>query len=159
MVVFLLHGYVSSSSAALQRTLLISGAISVVSTILEGIFIWPLHIQLYTYQAGDSVAPRDDMGWDKWAFWVANSLAFTVVYFGLMLLPLTRWRDLLPSKDMFHYYVRILFGVNLVRSCSPLFGLAGNGWFLLAWRCCIAFVRSAISLVAAHQIGCGAASH
>jgi Predicted membrane protein len=118
VVVFLLHGYVSSSSAALRRTLLISGAISVVSTALEGIFIWPLHIQLYTFTGSDHDVIRGDMVWSKWAFWVANSLAFSVVYLGLMLLPLTRWRDLLPSKDMFHYYVRILFGVNLV--CAAL---------------------------------------
>ena len=115
MVVFLLHGYVASSAAALQRTLLISGAFALVNTTLQGVFIWSLDIQLYTFEGARYAELRGDMVWRKWAFWLANSLLFMLVYAGLLLLPLTRWRDLLPSKDMFHYYVRLLFAVNLVR--------------------------------------------
>lgn len=59
-----------------------------------------------------------DMAWGRWAYWLTNSLLFALVYLGLMLLPLTRWRDLLPAKDMFHYYVRALFALNLVRPPS-----------------------------------------
>jgi hypothetical protein len=119
VVVFLLHGYVSSSSAALQQTLLISGVLAASSTVLEGIFIWSLHIQLYSFSGADYDVIQGDMEWGKWGFWLVNSLFFMVVYLGLMLLPLTRWRDLLPSKDMFHYYVRILFAVNLVCCQAP----------------------------------------
>lgn len=53
VVVFLLHGYVPSSRAALNQTLLISGAVSVLSTTLEGVFIWSLHIQLYAFSGED----------------------------------------------------------------------------------------------------------
>ena len=56
-----------------------------------------------------------DMTWTKWGFWSVHSLLFTVVYALLMLLPLTQWRDLLPAKDTFHRYVRVLFVTNLVR--------------------------------------------
>lgn len=114
VVVFLLHGYVASSAAALKRTLLISGAFAAVDTILQAIFIWSLDIQLYVYAGQEASMLQGDMVWRKWAFWVTNALLFMLVYLGLLLLPLTRWRDLLPAKDMFHYYVRILFAVNLV---------------------------------------------
>jgi hypothetical protein len=115
VVVFLLHGYVASSAAALKRTLLISGAFAAVDTVLQAVFIWSLNIQLYTFAGEEPTMLRGDMVWQKWAFWVANACLFMLVYLGLLLLPLTRWRDLLPSKDMFHYYVRILFAINLVR--------------------------------------------
>jgi len=63
------------------------------------------------------------MTWRKWGFWFARSLLFAAVYGGLMLLPLTQWRDLLPAKDSFHRYVRALFAANLVRLAGLLRGV------------------------------------
>ena len=155
MVVFLLHGYVASSSAALRRTVAISCAVSLCSTILEGVFIWPLHIQLYVMTQtnpqndGDRAGPGADMVWHKWAFWLANSLFFVVVYLCLLVLPLTRWRDLLPSKDMFHYYVRILFAVNLVRfpACAWLCAPRGTTLQRVPAQSVVAALRTAAERV------------
>jgi hypothetical protein len=78
--------------------------------------IWGLRVPLYAFAGHHLGAADEDMDWDKWGFWLSHSLLFAVVYLGLLLLPLTRWRDLLPSKDSFHRYVRILFAVNVVRA-------------------------------------------
>lgn len=116
VVVFLLHGYVSSSTTALTRTLIISAALAGAETLVKIVYIYGLHVSLYRFAGVDPDAgPGADMEWSKWGFWLAHSLLFTVVYACLVLLPLTQWRDLLPAKDSFHRYVRVLFTVNLVR--------------------------------------------
>ena len=42
------------------------------------------------------------MRWSKWSFWLLHTLAFSLVYLGLLLLPMTRWRDALPAKPAFY---------------------------------------------------------
>ena len=60
------------------------------------------------------------MQWGKWGFWLANSLFFIAVYTGLLLLPLTPWRALLPAKDMFHHYVRALCALNVMAAVGAI---------------------------------------
>lgn len=116
MITFLLHGYIGNSAVALRRTAVLSCAIAIFDAALKSIFIWGLDVPLHAFGGQDVGEVQADMVWSKWGFWMAHSLVLAAAYFGMLLLPLTRWRDLLPSKDTFHYYVRVLFTVNLVRA-------------------------------------------
>ena len=113
MIVFLLHGYIGNFAVAFRRTATISFGIALFDACLKVIFIWVLRVPLHGFRGETFEATEDDMIWRKWGFWMAHSVLFSASYLGMLLLPLTRWRDLLPSKDSFHYYVRILFAVNL----------------------------------------------
>lgn len=120
VVVFLLHGYVANSGVALRRTVAISAAIAGLDALIKIVYVWVLHIPLYTFAGEDASRIEDDMLWSKWGFWVAHTVAFSLVYLGLMLLPLTPWRDLLPAKDTFHQYVRVLFALNLMSAVGAI---------------------------------------
>lgn len=115
VITFLLHGYIGNSAVALRRTAILSCAAAVFDALLKSIFIWGLNVPLHAFGGHNVGEVEADMAWRKWGFWMAHSLVFAAAYLGMLLLPLTRWRDLLPSKDTFHYYVRVLFAVNLVR--------------------------------------------
>lgn len=120
VITFLLHGYIGNSAVALRRTAVLSCAIAIFDAALKSIFIWGLDVPLHAFGGQDVGEVQADMVWSKWGFWMAHSLVLAAAYFGMLLLPLTRWRDLLPSKDTFHYYVRVLFTVNLVGAFGAL---------------------------------------
>lgn len=123
IIVFLLHGYIGSAIVMLRRTAIISGAISLFDALIKAVLIWGLGVPLYKF-GGSAVGHTDgDMTWSKWGFWMLHAMVFAAAYLVMLVLPFTKWRDLLPSKDTFHYYVRILFAVNLVRYFPRFFVL------------------------------------
>jgi hypothetical protein len=105
VVVFLSQGYLISGWDALLRTLLFSGLFASVDALLNAVYIFGLSIPLFITQ--------DDAGdWNKWGFWMMHNLFFTAVYFVILILPYTRWRDRLPARPAFYHYVLILFILN-----------------------------------------------
>jgi Predicted membrane protein len=118
IIVFLLHGYIGNAIVMLRRTAIISGAISLFDALIKAVLIWGLGVPLYKFGGSTIGDPEGDMTWSKWGFWMMHAMVFAAAYLVMLVLPFTKWRDLLPSKDTFHYYVRILFTVNLVR-CLP----------------------------------------
>jgi hypothetical protein len=115
---FLLHGYIGSAIVMLKRTAVISFAIALFDATLKAILIWGFKVPLYSFGGAHVGDVQGDMLWSKWGFWMAHALIFASAYLAMLVLPFTKWRDLLPSKDTFHYYVRILFTVNVVRYSS-----------------------------------------
>jgi hypothetical protein len=118
IIVFLLHGYIGSAIVMLKRTAVISFAIALFDATLKAILIWGFKVPLYSFGGAHVGDVQGDMLWSKWGFWMAHALIFASAYLAMLVLPFTKWRDLLPSKDTFHYYVRILFTVNVVRYSS-----------------------------------------
>jgi hypothetical protein len=54
------------------------------------------------------------MRWSKWSFWLLRALLATLIYGGVLVLPHTPWRDLLPGKAAFYQYVRCLLPLYLL---------------------------------------------
>lgn len=123
IIVFLLHGYIGSAVVMLRRTAIISGAISLFDALIKAVLIWGFSIPLYKFGGSFLGDTAGDMIWSKWAFWMLHAMVFAAAYLVMLVLPFTKWRDLLPSKDTFHYYVRILFSVNLVRRFPQISGM------------------------------------
>jgi hypothetical protein len=127
--VFLLHGYIGNAIVMLRRTAVISGAIALFDALIKAILIWGLGVPLYKFGGSTVGDPEGDMTWSKWGFWMMHTMVFAAVYLVMLVLPFTKWRDLLPSKDTFHYYVRILFTVNLVRYLPQCLNVSGISSF------------------------------
>ncbi|EFJ08036.1 hypothetical protein SELMODRAFT_185742 [Selaginella moellendorffii] len=109
VVVFLSQGYLTSTWDALVRTLTFSGFVAAVDALIKAILIFRFGIPLF-------VAGSDAGDWSKWSFWFLHSLVFSGVYFFILVLPFTRWRDHLPARPAFYNYVLVLFVLNMSRS-------------------------------------------
>lgn len=117
VVVFLFQGYLISGWGALLRTLLFSGIFATADALVMAVVTFGFGVPLFTVQ--------DDAGdWPKWGFWLFQNLFFAAVYAGILTLPYTGWRDRLPARPSFYWYVMILFILN---------GLDGLGSLLLGF--------------------------
>ena len=124
MVVFLSQGYVTSGQEALLRTIWISGGAAILDLLLKAILIYGCGIQLFlSYNDGDGM--HEQRSWSKWGFWLAHHATFSVVYFGIIVLPYTPWRDRLPARPSFYRYVGFLFAINMGSFIASI--LLGSG--------------------------------
>eukprot|EP00878_Enallax_costatus_P021178 GHUV01022413.1.p1 GENE.GHUV01022413.1~~GHUV01022413.1.p1 ORF type:complete len:233 (+),score=63.99 GHUV01022413.1:191-889(+) len=102
VVVYLLQGYVASGPKALVNTAAVSGGAALIETVIKILYIFAFHVPLYLYDSAG------DMRWSKWSFWLLHSLAAVLCYAAIMVLPFTRWREMLPAKASFYRYVFFL---------------------------------------------------
>lgn len=113
VVVFLLQGYMTTGREALKQTLVTSGTVAGIDTAIKAAYIFVFHVPLFLY-GGTSGHSGADMDWKKWSFWLVHTLLFIAVYFTIVILPLTRWRDILPAKPSFYRYARFLLLLNVM---------------------------------------------
>ncbi|KAJ7566414.1 hypothetical protein O6H91_02G101700 [Diphasiastrum complanatum] len=113
VVIFLSQGYLTSSWNALMHTLTLSGTVAAIDAILKAIYIFWVGVPLFVLgdDAGDG---------KKWGFWFIHSFIFAGVYFIILMLPYTKWRDHLPARPSFYNYVFILFVFNSVAVLGSL---------------------------------------
>eukprot|EP00877_Chromochloris_zofingiensis_P011606 jgi/Chrzof1/669/Cz01g24150.t1 len=119
VVVFLLQGYVTTGREALWRTLVMSGAAASAETAVKVVYIFALHIPLFLF-GGTSDDAAADMRWSKWSFWLLHALAAVIIYTAILVLPLTRWRDILPAKPSFYRYARCLLLLYLLMAVGAI---------------------------------------
>lgn len=60
------------------------------------------------------------MRWSKWSFWLLHALAAVIIYTAILVLPLTRWRDILPAKPSFYRYARCLLLLYLLMAVGAI---------------------------------------
>lgn len=118
VVVFLLQGYLRTGREALVRTLYVSGGFAAVDTLIKAMFVFGLHIPLFLY--GGDEATTGDLSWAKWSYWLLHSLLFLTVYTAILVLPHTRWRELLPAKPSFYRYIAALWCFNFLAAFGAL---------------------------------------
>ncbi len=65
------------------------------------------------------------MRWSKWSYWLLHHTVFCLVYGAILVLPMTRWRDVLPAKRSFYHYVQCLLAVYVAMALGSI--LIGSG--------------------------------
>jgi hypothetical protein len=133
VIVFMMHfGTTLSNSKVLIRTSLISGLISFADNALGTITTFVFQLSSFEYKDDDStikVSPtmltipiRESALYE-----VVSSVIFCILYSVILLLPLTKYRDRVPERRTFYFYILFLMFINvlqviggiLILSCVP----------------------------------------
>jgi hypothetical protein len=153
VIVFMLHfGTALSSSKVLIRTSLISGLISFVDN-LFGTLITFL-FQLNSFDVGNSPVQTTTMLTMPLAesalYEAASSSAFCVVYIVILILPLTKYRDRVPERKTFYFYILFLMFINSLQVIGGILILccvSGGICFMAMSKFIYFAVRIYISLI------------
>jgi len=105
VVVFMSHGHMVSGREALTRTVLITGIITSLYSVVQAILTFGLGIELFPMDEGASSL-----------FWLISCAVFTMTYTIIIVLPKTSLRDRLPARPSFYHYVSFLLSLNLMEA-------------------------------------------
>ena len=109
VVIFMCHKHVISGREAFRSTVFISSITALVFTVVMGILIFTVNIPLFDMLPGPSSL-----------FWLIFSIFFLTGYLVLILVPHTRFADLLPERPEFFRYIFLLFCLNFIATLGAL---------------------------------------
>ncbi|KAI3861794.1 hypothetical protein MKX03_027399 [Papaver bracteatum] len=124
LVAFLLQGSYTSSLEALTRTFVISGIVVGGDILLKAIYVYGFGVPLFidTDQATNRA---------KWGLLLIHKLLLTTAYGFILYMHHSKWRERLPARPAFYYYILVMCGLNAVALFAC--GLSGTGALFGLW--------------------------
>jgi hypothetical protein len=86
------------------------------------------------YRGSSAALLTHDTRWLKWSLKLLPAIIPVCCYSGMLLLPLTKWRDVLPARPSFFVYVEVVLCVyvSFVVGCILVGMQVGAGYCLVA---------------------------
>eukprot|EP01125_Pyxidicula_operculata_P008962 TRINITY_DN2962_c0_g1_i2.p1 TRINITY_DN2962_c0_g1~~TRINITY_DN2962_c0_g1_i2.p1 ORF type:complete len:282 (+),score=16.41 TRINITY_DN2962_c0_g1_i2:420-1265(+) len=111
--VFMSHRHTVSGREAIKQTVLISGTISISSFSIQTLLVFLYNTKIWPPEgAVQSLVSL---------YWTSYHGVFVIVYFIILMLPFTKFKDNSPPKSTYYKYITYLFVIHLVQHVGSLY--------------------------------------
>mmetsp|Transcript_26055 Transcript_26055/g.49209 ORF Transcript_26055/g.49209 Transcript_26055/m.49209 type:complete len:317 (-) Transcript_26055:268-1218(-) len=105
------------------KKLILAFAASLATVLYRAVFLWFGDMKMYGTSYTDYQHQSTS---SKFLFWGGETTMLLIVYTTIMFLPYTKWRDKLPARSTFIWYVRILAMLNWTSLLGTILLSAGR---------------------------------